>query len=192
MAFQVMGGKTPGPLGITAVSGLSAGLHLPQFFANIATKAAREVGKDILKLALKRAGTRIAGKILIKSKAWGKAFLHIAEHFSVEPLLKKGTHTLFKAPLRNRAAVEALIVKAVKNPSRKIVSRATVHGVRAGRPVIIIEREFTEVIGETFKQAVGEEAKKIADCKILRVIVDITGRPITAYPVEAFEVILAL
>jgi hypothetical protein len=182
-------GRVPGALGMSWLSGHPAGLRIrTPILGNIwtkgAQKAASELGKDLLKLALRRAGSRLAGKILIESKAWQKAFLHIAEHFTLDLLKEKASHTIFTAALRNRTAVERLIITTVKGPSHRAITRATIDGVAAGRPVIILERVFQEVIGEEFKRQGGELVLQ-NQCKILRVIIDITGRPVTAYPVSA-------
>jgi len=103
-------------------------------WTSAARKAAAEVGKDIMKGAFRKAGSRFLGKLLIRSKAWDKAFVHIAEHFSLKLVSQKATHGVFVASLRNRAALEKMIIKTVKGPSRKLISRATVDGVKAGRP----------------------------------------------------------
>lgn len=183
--------------------------------ANVATSVVREVGVSLSKLALKKAGARLAGKVLIKSKAWQKAFLHIAEHFTVDALAHKATHGVFAKALRSPKALERLIVSAVKSPSRKFISRATIEGVARGKPVVIIEREFGEVIGDVFVNEGGKIVQQTVDkvvtetvqevvngkivtktitktvkvpvqCKILRIVVDFTGRPITAIPVAEF------
>src|SRR6185295_17526381 len=89
-------------------------------------------------------------------------FVHIAEHFSLKLVSQKATHSVFVAALRNRAALEKMIIKTVKGPSRKLISRATVDGVKAGRPIIILERQFAEVIGETLvKDAAGKVTRAV-------------------------------
>ncbi len=106
---------------------------------------------------------------------WQKAFEHISEHFKSVP--GKLTHSIFEPKFRNQKAIEQLLKKALGGPSRTpILTKLTIGGEQIGMPAVIIEREFSEVIG----RAGGK------DCKILRIVVDITGRPQTAYPVEKF------
>jgi hypothetical protein len=63
------------------------------------------------------------------------------------------------------------VKRAVNGPSRApVITKLTISGEPVGMPAVIIEREFAEVIGH-----VGGKA-----CKILRIIVDFTGRPQTA------------
>ena len=45
-----------------------------------------------------------------------------------------------------------------------------------GKPAVVIERQFTEVIGRAGK----------TECRVLRIVVDFTGRPITAFPADKF------
>lgn len=183
MPLPIQAGLFPASLGRSILSGLPLNV-----WTKTARRAAQEAGKGFLKLALRRSASRLTGKMLTGSKAWAVAFKHIAEHFSLGPLATKATHTVFVQVFRNKKACEALIAQAVKGPSRRYISRATVHGVTAGRPVIILEREFQHLVGETFSKA-APEAKPVA-CRILRVIVDFTGKPITAYPIEVFGAVL--
>jgi hypothetical protein len=137
--------------------------------------AEKEVGKGLVKLAAKKAASRILGKLAVNSKAWGKAFVHIAEHFG--PVEGKASHAIFTESLRSKTAIEKLLRQALTKLGRApVVGKLTISGVPAGKPCVILEKEFAEVIG------------KIEDkpCKILRIVVDYTGKPITAYPVEKF------
>lgn len=127
----------------------------------------------------------MAGKLLLGSGAWIKAFEHIAEHFERKWVYTKGTHGIFTAALRSRGALEPLVKIAVTKPSRKIAGRVAVNGVFSGRICVILEREFAEVIGQELKLAADGTVSEV-DAKILRVITDIYGKPVTAFPVASF------
>ena len=135
----------------------------------------KEIGKRLSKLAAKKAGSRIVGHMTRNSPAWSKAFAHIKSHFKSMP--GKASHAVFAKKFRNEAGIKQLIQKAAGNPSRApVTTKLTVGAENVGRPAVIIEREFSDAIGY-----IGDDA-----CKILRVVVDYTGRPITAYPVKKF------
>lgn len=172
--------KIPGLVG----SGPAAGKVV--VFANIPSTIIKETGEALAKLALKKAGKRLASKLFLKSRAWQKAFVHVAEHFNLKALAQKAVHTVFVDALRSRGALEGFLKETALKPTRKIISRMTIDGVPAGKPVVVLEREFSQVIGETFAKTQGGQIERKAACKILRIIVDFTGRPITAYPVSEF------
>jgi hypothetical protein len=55
---------------------------------------------------------------------------------------------------------------------------------------VVLEREFAEVIGtevRVVKRTVEGNIERTIErpCKILRIVVDFTGKPVTAYPVTA-------
>ena len=156
-------------------------------WGKVARKTAEEVSVRLVRQAIRKAGSRMAGKILVGSAAWLKAFEHIAEHFAENLVVEKGTHGVFKAALRSRGALEPLVSQAVRRPSSTLVGRAAVHGVFAGRICVILEREFAEEIGEELRVEAGGVIKRTG-AKILRVIVDVRGKPITAFPVTKFFV----
>ena len=124
----------------------------------------------------KKAGSRILGHIARNSRVWEKALEHIALHF--KPMAGKAAHVIFEPKFRNMKAIEELVTKAMTKLGWKpVVTQLTdAAGVAVGKPAVILEKEFAEVIGR----------KGATECKILRVIVDFTGRPITAYPVDKF------
>ncbi|MEK6701726.1 MAG: hypothetical protein AABZ53_05655 [Planctomycetota bacterium] len=132
-----------------------------------------EVGAKFAALALKKAGTRISGKVLTGSPHWKAAFVHVAEHFG--PQAGKASHAIFEAALRSQRALETLIQSAALKPSLKYLGRETIGGMAVGRPVIVLEREFGRVIGK-----IGQD-----NCTVLRLVLDITGKPITAYPIRS-------
>jgi hypothetical protein len=141
----------------------------------ILRKLAREVGEGVVRLSSKKAASRILGKLATNSRAWRKAFEHISLHFG--PIAGKPSHSVFESAFRNRGAVEGLIRTAIRKLGRApIAGRLTVHGVPEGTPCVLLEKEFKDVIGKINGR----------DCKILRIIVDYTGKPITAYPVDKF------
>jgi hypothetical protein len=185
MVPPIRTGAFPSALGLSVTSGLLANI-----WTRTAKRAAQDVGEAALKQMLRKAGTKLVGKIFLKSQAWKVAFVHVAEHFTLKALATKETHTVFVKALRSEKALEKLIVKAIRGPSRKYISRATVHNVTAGKPVIILEREFKEVIGETFARSATGPVRR-GECRFLRVIVEVaTGRPVTAYPIEALGAVL--
>ncbi len=172
-------GRVPG--GLCALGG--TGFVIFAQAKGAAKLIARQAGKRFVALALKKAGSRLAGKLFLNSKAWVKAFEHVAEHFSVKALASKASHSVFTTAFRSKPAVEKLIRQALKGPTKKYISRLTIGGDAIGRPCVVIEKEFAEVIGETFKKVGAEIVKQEGgDCKWLRIVVDITGRPITAFP----------
>ncbi len=127
-------------------------------------------------MMVKKSVSRLTGKMLIGSKQWREALEHIADHF--RPIAGKPTHTVFVSKYANNQGVSDLISRALNSLGRQpIVSRLTVAGKSVGKPCVIMEKEFSEVIGKS---------EKGGDCKILRIIMDFTGRPITAYPVKEF------
>ena len=135
----------------------------------------KEIGKRLTKLAAKKAGSRLVGHMTRSSRAWQKAFRHISLHF--RPMGKKASHAVFKKKHRSEAAVKQLIQQAASRPSRApVTTKLTIGAENIGRPAVIIERRFKQAIG-----SIGDEA-----CHVLRVVVDYTGRPITAYPVKSF------
>jgi len=153
------------------------------FGATVGRKIVKQIGKKLTKLSLKKAGSRIVGKINVKSRFWNRAFEHIALHF--KPVAGKVSHAVFEPAFRSRTAVEKLIKSVVSKASRApVLTKATIDGVPLGKPVVILEKEFSEVIGKITVEQSGKLVEK--PLKILRVIVDYTGKPITAYPVEKF------
>ena len=147
-------------------------------------KLAEEVSEGVVRLAIRRAGARLAGKILVGSNAWRKAFEHIAEHFEKRFVYQKGLHGVFVSALRSREALEPLVKLAVTKPTRKAVGRASVNGVFSGRICTILEREFANAIGVEWRLEGGVLTS--VEAKILRIIVDVRGKPITAFPVAKF------
>jgi hypothetical protein len=154
-------------------------------WGKVSRKLAQGGSARLIRLIIRKGGSKIAGKILLGSGPWIKAFEHIAEHFERKWVFQKGTHGVFLSALRSRGALEPLIKIAVTKPSRKIVGRTAVNGVFAGRVCVILEREFAEAIGQELKLEAGGAVSEL-EAKILRVIVDINGKPVTAFPVASF------
>src|SRR5271157_310504 len=142
----------------------------------VARQVTKRIGKKLAALMAKKAGSRVLGHIARNSRVWKKALEHIALHF--KPMAGKAAHVIFEPKFRNMKAIEELVTKAMTKLGRKpVVTQLTdAAGVAVGKPAVILEKEFAEVIGR----------KGATECKILRVIVDFTGRPITAYPVDKF------
>jgi len=145
---------------------------------------ADEVSTRLVRLAVRKAGSRLAGKILTGSAAWVKAFEHISEHFVERYVYEKAKHGVFKSALRNQSALEELIRRAVRGPSSVKVGKLAVHGEFTGRTCVILEREFSEEIGEELSHVAGTIERVPA--KILRIILDVDAKPVTAMPVASF------
>jgi hypothetical protein len=150
------------------------------------TKGERTIGRSVLQQLgrtealrfLENASRRVLRKLQRDSAAWTEAFRHIKAHF-VEDFTKP-RHTVYVEKFRSRAALEDLFEKALQHPDRQTrLSRETFEGVATGKPVAVIEVTLDEVIGRTSSGA---------SCRILRLITDLTGRPLTAFPVEHFLV----
>jgi hypothetical protein len=195
------GARLPGPAGVNNVvtrysgftrpaqSMLVAGPVLTSPPVGIYRKVTRQIGKKLTKLALQKARSRILGNLLRDSKTWKKAFKHIALHFDEKLVHKKAAHTVFKRAHRSKGAVEELLAKVARKPDRAVqLSKATnLDGVANGIPVVILEKRIesvgTKLVLKT--DAVGEIIEH-ETVHILRVVVDYTGRVITAYPVKEF------
>lgn len=191
--------RIPGPLDSIGASGFVLVANLAGKGARKAAAklAARELGPRIMRIVFSKRTVRFVGK------QWEKAFAHITEHFSAQRALAAGRSTagIFVSKFRGKEAIERLITDAVKSPSAKTVSRSFVHGVSAGEPVVIVEREFGHVIGEAFKLVQGQVVKDVekqvingverviwnGDCNVLRVIYNSAGEIVTAFPVRAIR-----
>ena len=135
-------------------------------------------------MAEKKAGSRVMGFLTRRGSGLKDAMKHIAEHF--KPNSAKPTHSTFLKKFATPDRVIDLMKQAVSKPSRNpILTRLTnPSGEPTGKAVLIIEREFSKYIGEAAVKEGGEILTK--KTKILRIITDLTGRPITAHPVADF------
>jgi len=186
---EVLGAaKRPGSLSIDGKGAFDRRSRLPDLRedsdkAKIPASVAKEIGRQIAVKALTAAAKKAATKLARGSRAWTKAFTHIAQHFNPSLFGNRVTHGVFVSALRRKDLLEPLIEETLKKGRRQI-TKAVVHDVAEGRPVVIIEREFEQIIGVTrFRRGEGVVAE---NCRILRVIVDVTGTPVTAYPVTEF------
>jgi hypothetical protein len=140
----------------------------------LARKAAKEIGKGALKLMARKSGSRLLGHLQRDSRVWRKAFQHIKLHFGQQA--GKPAHTVFAQSFRSEAAVRKLIRSAAAKPSKApVVSRATIDGIPAGTPCVVIEKAFRSPIGVT---------PDGLPAHVLRIVVDYTGKPLTAFPVR--------
>jgi len=145
---------------------------------DIAEQFVKEFGKKESRLMEEKILSRTLGHIK-KGNKLEKAMEHIGEHF--HPDKSKPKHTMFTEKFRDKEKVLELIKDAVANPSYKpILSRGTHEGQQVKDFVFIIEKEFPEEIGEVIKKEGKFPTKKMA------VIVDKSGRLVSAYPVERF------
>jgi RHS repeat-associated protein len=144
----------------------------------------RAFGRKITRLAEKKIRSRAMGYLTRGGRDLKKAMTHIAEHLKPDP--NKVRHSVFLTKFTKPDKVIDLMKSAVSKPSRTPMwTRLTdAAGEATGRSVFVIEREFSEYIGKVTVKEGGELVTK--ETKILRMIIDVTGRPITAYPVEAF------
>ena len=150
----------------------------------IGKQFSKEVGKREARAATENIGSRTLGFLQRGGKDLEKALKHISEHFRLDPT--KPVHTLFAKKFRNEEKVVELISDAVSRPSfEPILTRQTHVGDKVGDFAFIIEREFSENIGEVVRKGSDE---RIPTNK-LRVIVDKSGRVISAFPVEKFEAV---
>jgi len=168
-------------------TGLAAGLTGIHVFADVKGAAERAVVKEVsrrfFQRALRNVGRKVAGHLVRESRAWQKAFLHIAEeHFSEQA--EKLVNGVFLSKFRNQESIEQLLREAVRGAQRRIVLPAGHPDNTSGKAVIRLEIQFFEkIVGERFKDDVG----RMVPCKFLRVFLDLTGRPITMFPVTGFK-----
>ena len=143
--------------------------------ASVLRKVSKEIGRRGMKLMVRKSGSRLLGHLQRNSRVWRKAFEHIKLHFKQVP--GKSSHTLFAPKYRTEAAVRELVRKAASKPSHApVITKQTVAGLPEGTPCVIIDRVFKHAIGTT---ADGLPAHT------LRVVVDFTGKPVTAFPMRA-------
>ncbi len=139
----------------------------------IGQRVVKELGKKVASLGVKNANSRVLGHLTRNSAEWKKALGHITLHFSTKPSLTKPLHSVFAKTFRNGDAVKELIRQAVTKPSHRALStNLRVNGNEIGRPGAYIVRHFKQAIGVQNGEA----------CHFLRVLVDYTGRIVTAYP----------
>ena len=152
----------------------SAGEHPVDKFARAAAKKAadrffREWGtKQAARLM--RQGGEIAAKRLAKFGIVPDVAKHIADHFKEIP--GKVVHSLFNKELRKTEKLSGLITETLTKSGRSaVLSRAD-----NGALVWIFEKDFGKAIGRQGEQNLTK----------LRVIVDLEGRLVTAFPVDKF------
>lgn len=170
--------RIPGALGSNLAAGIT-GMHI---FLDIKGAVAKRVltaaERELFKDALKKVGSRLAGHLARESPAWIRAFAHIAEqHFG--EVVGKATNGIFLQEFRNPTAIETLVRQAATRPERKVVLAASHALNTSGKPVIMVERTFGKVLGQIGPQA------NAAECRVLRMFFDLTGRLQTAFPAEA-------
>lgn len=152
--------------------------ELNDFEKKLGTSVIKEVsGTEALRFILK--AVKRFRKHAGDPKKWLEAFKHIKLHFVADP--NKPTHTIFAPQFRSSDAVKELIDRALEREDKLLrLSRRTQEGARVGQPSAQIEVRFDEAIGHT---TAGDP------CHFLRIITDLTGRPITAFPARELEII---
>ena len=95
---------------------------------------------------------------------------HIAEHFTM--VAGKVSHSLFVSSLRSTKAVTGLVTEVLKKGASAPILSATDTGALAW----VFEADLGRVIGSAGKASLTK----------LRVVVDLKGRLITAFPISGF------
>jgi hypothetical protein len=172
-------------------TGLAAGLTSMHVFADVKGAAGKVVVKAVTRKffqrALRNVARRVGGHLIRESRAWQKAFAHIAEqHFSEQA--EKLVNGVFLSKFRNQESIEQLLREAVRGAQRRTVLPAGHPDNTSGRAVIRLEIQFFEkIVGEKFVQLTKDDAGRMVPCKFLRIFLDVTGRPITMFPVTGFK-----
>jgi hypothetical protein len=152
--------------------------------ANLAFRAAKALGKRLVRSAGVRGSQLLyksaARRALRRLESFGidKAVaVHIADHFRMIPW--KVEHGVFEAALRNTKAVTALVRETLKKGASAPILSKTDSGALAW----VFEAELGRTIGTSVsKQALSK----------LRVVVDLKGRLITAFPILNFTTTVTL
>ncbi len=150
---------------------------------NIAIRGARALGKRLIR------GFGVRGSQLLYKAAARRALhrleqfgidkavaAHIAEHFTM--VSGKVAHSLFDASLRSTKAVTGLVTETLKKGGSSAILSVTDSGALAW----VFEAELGRTIGAAGKQALTK----------LRVVVDLQGRLITAFPIRAFTTTITM
>jgi hypothetical protein len=158
-------------------SGEPSRLSLQRTPATAAARGAVALGKRLLRSGgirgsqmLYRAAGRRALARLQKFGIDKSVAAHIAEHFVMIP--EKVAHSVFVQSLRSTKAVTGLVTETLKKGANAPILSATDSGALAW----VIEAELGRTIGHAGKQALTK----------MRVVVDLRGRLITAFPVRSF------
>jgi hypothetical protein len=128
----------------------------------------RVLGEKLSRKALLDATRLLFSKLRSDNRVWRKVFDHIAEHFSDDAA--KASHGVFNKTYHSYDSLKKLLMEACQKPSH-----APYFSKLNGEPRVVIEKEFTKVIGK---------ATDGSDTKVLRIITDVTGNPVTAYPIS--------
>ncbi len=159
------------------------GVAVQRSAGNIAIRGARALGKRLIR------GFGVRGSQLLYKAAARRALhrleqfgidkavaAHIAEHFTM--VAGKVSHSLFDASLRSTKAVTGLVTETLKKGGSSAILSVTDSGALAW----VFEAELGRTIGAAGKQALTK----------LRVVVDLQGRLITAFPIRAFTTTITL
>lgn len=127
---------------------------------------------------VRNSSKRLAGIVRRDKGHWQKAYRHIAEHFRAAGRSVKNSHGVFARKFRSETEIKSLLRKVASGVSRApVVSLERIGGKSIGRPVVLLQKKFSRPIGIDAKG-------KPAD--ILVVVMDYTGRLLTAYPVSRY------
>lgn len=159
------------------------GVAVQRSAGNIAVRGARALGKRLIR------GFGVRGSQLLYKAAARRALhrleqfgidkavaAHIAEHFTM--VAGKVSHSLFDASLQSTKAVTGLVTETLKKGGSSAILSVTDSGALAW----VFEAELGRTIGAAGKQALTK----------LRVVVDLQGRLITAFPIRAFTTTITM
>ncbi len=138
---------------------------LTKAFSRIVRRGGSRLAGSTVRHEMKRSAARAATAIE-KHGIDSRTFQHVSAHFVPNP--DKPSHSVFKAALRGKAKIEELVSQTLRKGS--VEPHLSVSD--SGRFAFVYERKFAEAIGEK-----GES--------VLRVVLDESGKLITAYPLEA-------
>lgn len=148
------------------------------------------IGSGAARTALRNAGGRVTGKLLTATDRWDRLSKYVRKHFN-EKLFRRGerdVHGVFAKKYRDPQRLQDLVRQAADKPSHApYLSRLTRNGKPVGQPAIVIERDFGKEIGYSLVRNDKTGEITTESCSILKIITDITGNPISIYPVSKFE-----
>jgi hypothetical protein len=132
----------------------------------------KQLGARLSRKGLKDANRLLARHLRSDSKIWRQVIGHISRHFTDDAARATAnlSHGVFDKAFRSADSLKKLVLEACSKPSR-----APHFSTWEGKPRIILEKEFTKVIGHV--------GKNNEPTTIMRVIIDVTGKPITAFPI---------
>jgi nucleoid-associated protein YgaU len=132
----------------------------------------RQIGIRLSKKGVQHATRLLARHLRSDSRIWRQVYDHIARHFAADGgrAEAKLAHGVFDKAYRSFESMKKLLLEACQKPSH-----APYFSDWGGKPRIIIEKAFTHPIGTAGAQQ--------APTNFLRIVIDFTGRPVSAFPI---------